>query len=318
MGRSSVTSLAQRLSQLRKETNMDKRIVTDVLKELSQSHFTASMIERTKLDRVVADVRKRLAPPSSSAAQLAATVLGKIEAVTGNSSHSSSKATATAQGHGKKKKKNESGSSKPGRSVAAPTNVHETKKVPRRADGTLKFNDFPEFRPNLSPMQVMQMGSFGGTYFRRIKSGVTGETYSKVHEEFPKDWFQGLSIKQQVTAQNYDADVNKYKVKCGASLDEWEGKGWISKEDPYGWFQWYCRFYLGRRYHDDERQIRRWLNCCGPKGRWKNNLIGKCVRASRPYDDYSISPVVRQTLQHWGYQLTQKDYETHAKKLRGK
>jgi hypothetical protein len=90
-------------------------------------------------------------------------------------------------------------------------------------------------------------------------------------------------------------------------LDYWELKNWISAQDPYGWFHWYCRFYQGRRSIDDTRQISRWLNCCGPKGRWKNNIIRKIIQQEKEYDDFSVSPTIRQTLQHWGYELTIED-----------
>ncbi len=84
--------------------------------------------------------------------------------------------------------------------------------------------------------------------------------------------------------------------------------------DPYGWFQWYCRFYLGRRSTDDERQIARALGVMGPKGRFRNQLIGKCSAAGKAFDDPSVSPVIRQSLQHWGYALTQADADAYCKK----
>jgi hypothetical protein len=78
----------------------------------------------------------------------------------------------------------------------------ETKRsLPTRLeDGTLCFDDFPEFRPNLTPKEVLQLGSFGGTYFRSIHSSITGESYQNVWKEFPEDWFSGLDIKTQVCA----------------------------------------------------------------------------------------------------------------------
>ena len=78
------------------------------------------------------------------------------------------------------------------------------------------------------------------------------------------------------------------------------------------------RFYQGRRTSDDERQIGRWLRCAGETGRWKNNLISKCVRSGCGFDNHAISPVVRQTLQHWGYKLNKEDFEAYAKKMKKK
>ena len=116
----------------------------------------------------------------------------------------------------------------------------------RTSNGELNFPDFPHFRPNLTPKEVLQMGSFGGTYFRPIRSSVTGVTYSNTEwQELPTDWFEGLNIKTQVTAMKYNTNVNKYKVNCGGDLEMWESSGWITHIDPYGWFQWYCRFYQG-------------------------------------------------------------------------
>ena len=123
----------------------------------------------------------------------------------------------------------------------------------------------------------------------------------------------------------------------------WETSGWIADIDPYGWFQWqvfffrcsflifghrsfffssgctnlfhtrYCRFYLGRRSSDDSRQIKRANGVCGIKGRFRNQLIGKCARGGTTFDDVRISPVIRQALQHWGYVLTKRDADKYVK-----
>ena len=171
------------------------------------------------------------------------------------------------------------------------------------------FKDYPEFKPNLSPEQILKMGSFGGTYFRPIYSSVTKKHYKSedVIKEYPKSWFKGIDIGEMVTSPKYNKKVNKYKVKCGSDLEDWEKSGWMDKQDPYGWFQWYCRFYMGRRTDDDERQIKRWLALIGPKGRFKNRLINMIKKKDSKYDDETISPVIRQTLQHWGYKLTSND-----------
>ncbi len=199
---------------------------------------------------------------------------------------------------------------------AAVTRPEDPSRVPtRNKHNELVFADFPDFRPNLTPAEVLALGSFGGTYFRPITSAVTGEAYKskEVLSEFPKGWFAGLDLKTQVTSRTYDKGVNRYGVKCGGSLDMWEGSGWISPIDPYGWFQWYCRFYRGRRSTDDERQIKRGLGVCGVKGRFRNQLIGKCARGGKAFDDVSVSPVIRQALQHWGYQLTSRDADKYVK-----
>lgn len=176
--------------------------------------------------------------------------------------------------------------------------------------GRLKFDDFPTFLPNKTPKEILQAGAFGGTYFRPIKSSVEPnvEFGDEVWQEFPQDWFEGLNISTQVTSAVYRPEINKYGVKCGASLQEWETSGWIRPQDPYGWFQWYCRFFQGRRTEDDSRQVSRWLACAGPKGRWKNRLCKLVFQADTNVDDVSISPVIRQTLLHWGFELDQHHF----------
>lgn len=177
------------------------------------------------------------------------------------------------------------------------------------------FSDYPDFKPNLTPSQVFKAGAFGGTYFRPIYSSVTGKNYKakNVIKEYPKSWFSGMDIEKELISEKYDKKVNKYGVKCGSSLEDWESSGWMDKQDPYGWFQWYCRFYKGRRTKDDKRQIDRWKKLAGPNGRFRTRLMNMIINKGKNYNDSSISPVIRQTLLHWGYELKSKDLNDHKK-----
>ena len=106
-------------------------------------------------------------------------------------------------------------------------------------------NDFYKlFKPQLTPKKMLELGVFGGAYFGlNIK-------------EYPKSWFNNVKI-----SKNFDVNSNRFKVKSGLSRKEWQEKGWIFKQDPLGWFQWYCRFSNGRRIpYIDEIQIKRWKN----------------------------------------------------------
>lgn len=173
----------------------------------------------------------------------------------------------------------------------------------KKRDGTLFFNDFPQFQPNLSPKQMFQMGVFGGTYWRPIKSSVTGKSYKNQHKEFPKEWWKGLDEKTMLTSSSCNPKLNKFGVKSGTSLHYWESKGWIKVQDPYGWVQWYCRFYMGRRSPDDERQIERWKRFAGPKGRFRVRLENMVKEKNKKMGDATVSPVIRQGLLHWGFLL---------------
>ena len=99
-------------------------------------------------------------------------------------------------------------------------------------------------------------------------------------------------------------NVNKYNVKCRTSLRFWENKGWINKIDRYGWFQWYFRYWLGRRSKADKRQTNRWKKFFSI---FRGKLI-KMIRNANSKFDYSISSAIRQILLHWGYELTEKDF----------
>lgn len=164
------------------------------------------------------------------------------------------------------------------------------------------FNDFPEFRPNLTPKEIFQLGSFGGTYWRPIYSSITKKEYKNKHKKYK--WFKGIPNDMMTLPwDEYDKSINKYKVKVGTTLEYWEKKGWITKYDPYGWVQWYCNFYDGRRTPDDERQVKRWLQTAGPNSRFRLRLLNMIKKKNARKDDYSISPKIRQTLQHWAVKI---------------
>jgi hypothetical protein len=100
----------------------------------------------------------------------------------------------------------------------------------------------PEFSPELSPKQMLEMGVFGGRYMTDCRN------------EFPEDWFANARL----CPERHEPALNYFKVNASQPLSVWREKGWIYAEDPRGWFQWYCRYWMGRRCPDDERQIRRW------------------------------------------------------------
>lgn len=174
--------------------------------------------------------------------------------------------------------------------------------------GEIMFKDFPDFRPNLTPREIFKMGSFGGTYWRPIYSSITKKKYKNVHEKYPKSWWKDVPDTMMTNSwENYDKKINKYGVKVGTTLEFWEEKEWITKYHPYGWVEWYCDFYSGKRGEDDERQIKRWIRTAGPKSRFRRALINRIIKNKTIYSDFTISPKIRQTLQHWGYILTKRD-----------
>ena len=154
-----------------------------------------------------------------------------------------------------------------------------------------------DFGANKTPVEIIREGAFGGTYFRDIYSSINDKFYINIWKEFKE-------LKNIDKKYYYDASLNKYGVKCSTSLRFWQNKGWINEIDPYGWFQWYFRYYLGRRSKDDERQIKRWK---GIVNRFKGILIKMIKDADSKFDDYSISVKIRQILLHWGYELTKDD-----------
>lgn len=191
--------------------------------------------------------------------------------------------------------------------------------VPSRDnDGTFHFEDHPLFLPNKSPEEMMREGCFGGSYWRPLKSRRLGIVIQDDWKELPSQWIEGLDTERFLTSPEYDPDVNKYKVACGQSIEEWEASGWIMHEyDVRGWFQWYCRFFQGRRCPDDERQVSRWRKCVGATGRWKRMLLKAYMKlgVKDVFDDgedeetREVSPVMHQTCHHWAYEIKQHDLD---------
>lgn len=137
-----------------------------------------------------------------------------------------------------------------------------------------------EFNPDLSPKEMLRLGVFGGVYMRDCK------------KEFPKSWFTHAKLAPK-NVSTHQAELNYFGVNASQPLSVWKKKGWIYKDDPRGWFQWYCRYYMGRRIpSEDKRQIKRWKMIarhiaqiqknCGPGEMW-------------------CRPRQRQAVLHWGY-----------------
>ncbi|HVH25473.1 MAG TPA: hypothetical protein VM818_01895 [Vicinamibacterales bacterium] len=134
----------------------------------------------------------------------------------------------------------------------------------------------PDFRPQLTPKQMLRLGVFGGKYMTDCR------------REFPASWFAGARLSDE----RHDARLNYFRVNASQSLATWRQKGWIRPQDPRGWFQWYCRYYMGRRSADDERQIRRW------------RAIARHVAAIRKHcekGDLECRRRQRQAALHWAY-----------------
>ncbi len=160
-----------------------------------------------------------------------------------------------------------------------------------------------EFDPMLTPKEMLHKGIFGGTYFSKLIN----------IKDFPSNWFDKID-KSNYLSESYIIEINYFKVKSGLSQKEWEDKGWIHKDDPRGWFEWYCKYFLGRRHEDDERQIKRWLAFCGPKGRWRNIIYKNIYNADCEIDhSWNISRRIQQSLLHWSYMVNKIDYQNWIK-----
>jgi hypothetical protein len=132
------------------------------------------------------------------------------------------------------------------------------------------------FTPDLTPKQMLELGVFGGKYL------------TDCMKEFPAGWFK----KAKLCRERHEASLNFFGVNASQPLSVWRRKGWIYHEDPRGWFQWYCRYYAGRRCPDDLRQIKRWRAVRRHLAQLKKN----CARV-----DLSCRRKQRQALLHWAY-----------------
>jgi hypothetical protein len=135
----------------------------------------------------------------------------------------------------------------------------------------------PEFQPDLTPEEMLALGVFCGRYMTDCRN------------EFPASWF----VHAKLSPSGRDCSLNYFGVDASQPLSEWRRRGWIHPGDPRGWFQWYCRYYVGRRLPDeDARQI----------GRWKamKRHISQLTRNCDP-GDWTCRPRQRQALLHWAY-----------------
>ena len=138
-------------------------------------------------------------------------------------------------------------------------------------------NFHPDFQPQLTPKQMLSLGVFGGKYMCDCK------------EEFPASWYKGAKLSPKGKA----VTLNYFGVDASLPLEEWQRKGWIYFEDPRGWFQWYCRYYMGRRIEqEDLRQIKRWKAI---RRHWM------AVKKNCEPFDFSCRKKQRQALLHWAY-----------------
>jgi hypothetical protein len=133
-----------------------------------------------------------------------------------------------------------------------------------------------EFKPELTPREMLALGVFGGKYMTDCR------------DEFPADWF----AQARLSPLRADKKCNHFGVIASQPLAEWRAKGWLHSDDPRGWFQWYCRYFMGRRMEDDARQIKRWRAFARHAAQ---------VRANCEPGDPFCRPRQRQALLQWAY-----------------
>ncbi len=138
----------------------------------------------------------------------------------------------------------------------------------------------PGFKPGLTPKEMLELGVFGGRYMRDCKN------------EFPASWFKKARLHPE-GVKGHSKDLNYFGVDASQPLSVWRAKGWLHPDDPRGWFQWYCRYYMGRRMpEEDARQVKRWKQMVRHVAQVKYNCrVG----------DFTCHTKQRQALLHWAY-----------------
>ncbi len=137
-----------------------------------------------------------------------------------------------------------------------------------------------DFKPELTPKEMLKLGVFGGRYMRDCR------------DEFPDDWFKEAKLHPE-GEPGHSKKLNYFGVDASQPLSVWKKKGWVYYGDPRGWFQWYCRYYMGRRIpEEDERQIKRWRGIKRHKAQIEKN----CKKG-----DLDCRKKQRQVLLHWAY-----------------
>ena len=137
-------------------------------------------------------------------------------------------------------------------------------------------NFHSEFKPELTPKEMLELGIFGGKYMTDCRG------------EFPESWFTAAKL----CSERHDPELNFFGVNASQPLSVWRKKGWINPDDPRGWFQWYCRYYIGRRHQDDERQIGRWRAIRRHIAQIQSNCLPGDLDCRRKQ---------RQAVLHWAY-----------------
>lgn len=150
----------------------------------------------------------------------------------------------------------------------------------------------PTFTPCYTPLEMLELGVFEGKYINVIKG-------------LPKSWYNLPTVVKRNDPPN--VELNKFKVKSRQPLSVWRKNGWLTKHSPYGWFQWYCLYYQGRRLaEEDKLQIKR----------WRSFVARHQAQIDQSGDKNNLSKRLkqRQALLQWGWDSKKSFTPTQGKK----